>query len=287
MNKWNKKKIGIISVLAVLVIIGVAFGGYKYTKISQYNSLIKDANKYMEDSEYDKAIALFKQSLGYKDDANVENSIKLAQSLTAAKKVYDEGIKLMNDKKYLESIEQFKIIGKESNKLYSDAQNRINECNKAYVALNITAANNALKASKYNEADKYIAEIFKVDNSNAEAKKLKDIIDKKVQEQAAQKVKEEQDKAAEKAKEEQEKAEASNITTKSAEEIVRKLVIKDQNSSTKSQFDHEETVAGVKYFVIHVYDVVVDHTATWGWFYVNQKNGKVYDGTLGDLKPVN
>jgi tetratricopeptide (TPR) repeat protein len=287
MEKWNMKKIGIISVLAVLLIIGVGFGGYKYTKVSQYNSLIKDANKYMEDSEYDKAIALFKQSLGYKDDANIENSIKLAQSLIGVKKVYDEGIKLMNDKKYLESIEQFKRVGKESSKLYNDAQNKINECSKAYVILNISGANVALEANKYDEADKYIAEVFKVDNSNEEAKKLKDIIDKKLQEQAAQKAKEEQEKAAQKAKEEQEKAAANKITTESAEEIVRKLVIKDQNSSTKSEFDHEETVAGIKYFVIHVYDIVVDHTATWGWFYVNQNNGKVFDGTLGDLTPVN
>ena len=108
MDKRNIKKIVSISVVAVLVIIGIGFGGYKYTKINKYSSLIKDANKYMEDGEYDKAIDVFQQSLSYKNDVNVENSIKLAKSLMEVKKVYDQGIKLMNDKKYLEAIEQFK-----------------------------------------------------------------------------------------------------------------------------------------------------------------------------------
>ena len=267
----------IISVLAVLLIIAVGFGGYKYTKINQYNSLIKDANQYMQNSEYDKAIALFQQSLSYKNDVNIENSIKLAQSLKEAKKVYNEGIRLMKDKKYLESIAQFKKIGKENDKLYKDAQNKINECNKAYMALNISGANIALNANNYDEANIYIAEVFKIDNNNEEAKKLKDTIDKKIQEQQV----------AQKAKEEQDKAAASKITTKSAEDIVRKLVLKDSNLDTLSKFDHEQTVDGVKYFVIHVYDVVVDHTATWGWYYVDQNTGKVFDGTMGDLTPMN
>jgi len=296
MDKWNMKKTGIISVLALLVIIGIGFGGYKYTKINQYNSLIKSANTYMENSEYDKAIDLFQQSLSYKNDATIANSIKLAQNLTKEKKVYDEGIKLMNDKKYLESIAQFKMIGKESDKIYTDAQNRITECTKEYVKLNISEANIAIETNKYDEANKYIAKIFKVDNNNEEAKKLKYTIDKKIQEQqAAQKAKIEQEKAIQKAKEEQVKAEqakavtaaSSKITTSSAAAIVRKLVLKDSNSMTLSEFDHETTVDGVKYFVIHVYDIVVDHTATWGWYYVNQNNGKVFDGTLGDLKPMN
>lgn len=280
MDNWSRKKIGILSVLAVLIIIGVGFGGYKYTKINQYNSLIKDANGYMQNSEYDKAIALFQQSISYKNDPNIENSIKLAQSLKEAKKVYNEGIRLMNDKKYLESIAQFKRIGKENDKLYKDAQNKINECNKKYMALNINGANIALEANNYNEANNYIAEVFKIDNNNEEAKKLKDTIDRKIQEQqVAQKAKEEQDKA--------DKAAASKITTKSAENIVRKLVLKDSNLDTLSKFDHEQTVDGVKYFVIHVYDVVVDHTATWGWYYVDQNTGKVFDGTMGDLTPMN
>lgn len=287
MDKRNIKKIVSISVVAILVIIGIGFGGYKYTKINKYSSLIKDANKYMEDGEYDKAIDVFQQSLSYKNDVNVENSIKLAKSLMEVKKVYDQGIKLMNDKKYLEAIEQFKKIGKESSKLYNSAQSKIKESTKQYVALNISGANSALQTNKYDEANKYISQVFKVDNNNKEAKKIKETIDNKIQEhQEVQRVKEEQETTVRSTKT------TSKITTKSAEDIVKKLVLGDLNSNTISQFDHEETVDGVKYFVIHVYDMVMDdattgHTATLGWYYVNVNNGKVFDGTLGDLKPLN
>ncbi|NNU78382.1 tetratricopeptide repeat protein [Clostridium estertheticum] len=286
MDKMSIKKTCIISVLALLVIIGVGFSGYKYTKISQYNSLIKGANKYMEVSEYDKAIALFQQSLNYKSDVNIENSIKLAQNLIKIKKIYDEGINLMNNKNYLAAIAQFKKIEKESDKLYTDAQSKINICIKEYISQNINKSNASLKANKYEEANKYIAEIFKVDNNNEEAKTLKIIIDKKIKE--AQE-KEAQGKTAQKAEEEakETKATANIITAASAEGIVRNLVLKNPIKNHFCKFDHEENIDGVKYFVIHGYQLVVDHTATWGWYYVNQNNGKVFKGSPVDQKLMN
>ncbi|MCJ7687809.1 MAG: tetratricopeptide repeat protein, partial [Clostridiaceae bacterium] len=178
MKKWNMQKIVITSVLTLLVIMGVGLGGYKYTKNKQYNALIKDANSHMENSEYDKAIDLYKESLSYKTDTNIQDSINLAQSLIEENKVYDEGIILMSDKKFLEAIDQFKKIGKDSGKLYTDAQNKINESNKEYVALNISKANIALEANNYDEANNYIAQVFKIDNNNENAGKLKDTIAK-------------------------------------------------------------------------------------------------------------
>ncbi|MCJ7688666.1 MAG: hypothetical protein MUO60_05025, partial [Clostridiaceae bacterium] len=177
------------------------------------------------------------------------------------------------------------------------------ESNKEYVALNISKANIALEANNYDEANNYIAQVFKIDNNNENAGKLKDTIAKEIiEQQATQNAKEEQEKAAQIAKEEQDKADqaakdakadqadkaaSSIITTKSAEDIVRKLVLKDSDSETIIRFDHEDTVDGVKYFVIQVYDIVVDHTATRGWYFVNKNNGKVFDGTYGDLIPMN
>ena len=283
MKKWTTKKVGIISLIAIFLIIAVGFGGYKYTKNKEYTDLLNSANSYMENSEYDKAIALFQQSLSYKKDVTIENNIKLAESLSASKKIYDEGIKLMNDKKYLESIAQFKLIGKESDNLYTEAQNMINECTKEYISLNMSEANTYLESNNYDEANKYIAEVFKIDTNNQDAKILKDTIDKKIQEQQAA------EKAIEEAAAEAKKVETTtnNIDTTSAESIVRKLVLEDSNLNTRCVFDHEETIDGVKYFVIHVYDNMDDHTATWGWYYVNQSNGNVFDGTYGDLTPIN
>lgn len=174
MNKDKLKKVIIIFAIIVIGFIGAAFGMYKYNKAEAYNSLITTANKYMDSGEYDKAIAIFNQSLGYKKDINVQRNIKLAQNLKGLTVVYDEGIKLMNDKKYLEAIEQFKKITKEDDKLYGNTKNKIEECKKQYISQNLELANNLAKASKYDDADKYLDEILKIDSNNADAKKLKE-----------------------------------------------------------------------------------------------------------------
>ena len=170
MNKKNIRKMSILSVLGILVIIGVSFVGHKYTMATQYENLIKDANKYMDNSQYDKAISLFQQSLSYNPEDNIENSIRLVQCFSEVKKEYED---------------------------------------------------------------------------------------------------------------------ASNITSKSVEDIIKEFMIKDSSLDTICEFDHEEILDGVKYFVVHVYEVVLDHTATWGWYYVNQSNGQVFDGTYGNLVPMN
>lgn len=77
------------------------------------------------------------------------------------------------------------------------------------------------------------------------------------------------------------------ITAKSAEDLVREYMIKNLGPDTICEFDHEEVLHDVKYFVVHVYDVVVDHTATLAWYYVNENTGEIFNGTFGDLVPVN
>lgn len=128
MNKIKLRNIMIISIISVITIVSVGFGTYQYNKGQTYNNLIATANKNMDSGEYDQAIALFNQSLQYKIDKNVESSIKLALNLKEMKTAYDEGIKLMNDKKYQQAIDQFNKVSKENNKLYNDAEKNINKC---------------------------------------------------------------------------------------------------------------------------------------------------------------
>lgn len=85
---------------------------------------------------------------------------------------------------------------------------------------------------------------------------------------------------------------SKTLNIRDAENVVRKLVLSNSSKTTKVQFDHEQTVDGVKYLVIHVYDLIKDnentsHSATKGWYYVNPTNSKVFDGTLGNLDPLN
>ena len=168
-DKNKIKKIAIICTIAVVVIVAGGIGIYQYNKFRTYTNLIATANKDMERGEYDQAIALFNQSLQYKNDANVQNKLKVATNLKEIKAAFDEGIKLMNDRKYLEAIYYFQKITKEDYNLYNNAQNNIKQC---YIQL----TDGAIKSGKYDEGNKYLDEVFKLDANNADAKKLRDDI---------------------------------------------------------------------------------------------------------------
>ncbi|OBR90733.1 tetratricopeptide repeat protein [Clostridium ragsdalei P11] len=166
-----------IFILVIVVLVGIGFGTYNYNKVQAYNNLITTANKYMSQDDYDKAEALFEQSLKYKEDSLVEKNIKLAVTLKKFKEIYDDGMKLANDKKYLEAIEKFKTIDKSGLKWYSNAQKEINECKKQFIAQNMQLANDSAKNGKYDDANKYLNDILKIDSNNEDAKNLKDSID--------------------------------------------------------------------------------------------------------------
>lgn len=177
LNCFLKKRKFPILILVIVVLVGIGFGMYRYNKVQAYNNLITTANKYMDQDDYDKASDLFEQSLKYKEDSSVEKNIKLAVNLQKFKEIYDDGMKLVSDKKYLEAIEKFKTIDKSGLKWYSNAQKEIKECKKQYIAQNMEMANNALKNNKYDDANKYLDDILKIDSNNEDAKNLKDSID--------------------------------------------------------------------------------------------------------------
>lgn len=190
----NKKGIKVISV-AIIIILAMGYGIYKYNEKQTYKNLVGTANKFMDSGKYDKAIDLFKKSQSYKNDISVENSIKLANSLKSVKAKYDEATNLMNQKKYLEAIDEFdKITKKEDDKLYNDAQKMIDECKKEFVKQDLELANSSIKNNKYDEANKYIESILKIDNNNSNAKKLKQTIEKSSKAKKSVKVTSEEDK---------------------------------------------------------------------------------------------
>lgn len=175
-DKNKIKKIAIICTIAVVVVVSGGIGLYQYNKIKTYNDLISTANKNIEQGEYDQAIALFNQSLQYKNDPDIQKSIKSATELKEIKSVFDEGTKLMNDKKYLEAIEHFEKITKEDYQLYNNAQSNIEECKKQFIPKNIQLANDAVKNNKNDDANRYLNEVLQVDPNNTDAKKIKDDI---------------------------------------------------------------------------------------------------------------
>jgi hypothetical protein len=64
-----------------------------------------------------------------------------------------------------------------------------------------------------------------------------------------------------------------SISRLEAEQLVRKELHLESDEKVYIEFDH---MSG-KDYVIHVYDVVDNHTATRGWYIVNPENGMIQD----------
>ncbi len=62
---------------------------------------------------------------------------------------------------------------------FNKAQEKIKECTEEYIEDNLKNAEKSIHNLKYKEANEYLNNIFKLDKDNEEAKKLKDILNKK------------------------------------------------------------------------------------------------------------
>lgn len=167
------RNVVIIAVMLCLSFVGSGFGVYKYSEIKNYNTLIKQANLCMQSGDYDKAVALFKESLNYKKSADAQASIMIAEKLKNDKSYYTEGIKLLNDKKYLEALVSFNKI-ESANSQFADLNDKIQLCKTQYIAKNTSLANDSARNGNYQDANKYLDEILKIDANNDDVKKLKD-----------------------------------------------------------------------------------------------------------------
>jgi len=78
-----------------------------------------------------------------------------------------------------------------------------------------------------------------------------------------------------------------SVTSKEAEDLVRKYIQANypgytENASSHIEYDHDDFANGEEVYVIHVYEVVVDHTATLGWIGVGKQTGNLYDMLSSD-----
>jgi len=87
------------------------------------------------------------------------------------------------------------------------------------------------------------------------------------------------------------KADLKGITEKEAVGAVTKKIgrpLPDKSYITVERMEERE---GRFYYLAHIYENVIDdaktgtgHTATWGWYFVDQQNGNVYEWDLAEDK---
>ncbi|HEY8890511.1 MAG TPA: hypothetical protein VIM70_09680 [Clostridium sp.] len=127
------------------------------------------AAELLKNNEFEKALLQLQQIPSYKDS-----------KVLIEKASYQLGIKLMNAKDYLNSIEKFKKVTKINVALYTSAQENIELCKKQFIKLNVTLANKTISSKNYEDANKYINELMKMDSNSVDAKNLKSVMANKI-----------------------------------------------------------------------------------------------------------
>src|SRR3989339_1977952 len=69
---------------------------------------------------------------------------------------------------------------------------------------------------------------------------------------------------------------SAKVSSSQAEEAVRKFV--DAGSNLIVEYDADSTDGQA--WIIHVYEIVDNHTATYGWYEVNKQSGEIVDCTI-------
>ena len=177
------KNKALISTAIILVIVFIVGFYYYFSKVRPYNQAFNKATQSMNNEDYDKAITLYGEALNYKNDSNIDKMIDLAKRLKKSKETYGIALKQMVSKDYLTAIDSFIKVDMQDTKRCSASQDSISECKKLYIADNLKNANENITNKKFDEANKNIGNILKIDATNADAKNLKASIITAVQEE--------------------------------------------------------------------------------------------------------
>lgn len=176
-------KFSILGVGLIIICISAFIGIKSYNINKSYQKYLNEASSNMNLEKYDNAITLYQEAEKYKNDPVIKQQIEMAKILKISKESYDNAIRHMDDKDYLAAIDTFKKVNKQDTKRYSDSQDKISTCKKAYIDDNLNTANDNLASSKFDDANNALNNIFKIDATNNDAIKVKDDIAKAIQKQ--------------------------------------------------------------------------------------------------------
>ena len=108
-----------------------------------------------------------------KDVKQISSDLDAAKAINASHASYDQGIKQMNDKQYLEAMDSFQKVNKEDTERNADAQTKTSNCKKAFVDATLQKAEDAASNKDYQTALDFLDQVLKVDPNNQDALMLK------------------------------------------------------------------------------------------------------------------
>ncbi|KUO71429.1 MAG: hypothetical protein APF81_08995 [Desulfosporosinus sp. BRH_c37] len=147
-------------------------------EIDQSNIPAREAlfNVYMKEGNLDNANTILKgisQIDPNKDVKQFNTDLESAKAINASKASFDQGIKQMGDKQYLEAVDSFQKVIKEDTERYTDAQAKIGDCKKTFVDVTLQKAKDVALIKGHQTALDLLEQVLKVDPNNQDALKLK------------------------------------------------------------------------------------------------------------------
>ena len=204
-----KRKPLILLLIGILIVaISIPTSVYAYNNYN-YNKSYKLAKEALANEKFDDAVNHYKRSLKYNNKYNSEinSSIELVDILKKSKISYDEAVKLLNDTKYLESIEVFNKVSEKDNKYFEDSKLKANFSKNQYIKINLTNAKKEAENKNYDSALTFLDNILKIETLNQDAADLKVQYNEEIQ----------------KIKDEEAKKRAEEDAKKKAEEDAKKI----------------------------------------------------------------
>ncbi|CDM67640.1 Hypothetical protein CM240_0475 [Clostridium bornimense] len=278
LKKTTKIIIGIISILIIIMILGVLllFNSIKVNdKVLNY---LHQFEEYVESGEYDKAEEVLKKAEDLKSTEEGKEKLELMKKIEKSETLLEEATNLMKKEKYEEAKDKLNKIHANEGKIYVDAQEKIKECDDALVDINFEKAKQAFDKGDYDSALKSITDVLNVRKDDEEAKNLQEEIIQKRDEKLAK------EEAERKQKEEEEKKEREAFTEDEAVEFLREKLENKENLSLEVQ--NAESNNGKEGYMIQVSEMMDDHLATIGWYFIDKYNKEAFEWDMLNNKLI-
>ncbi|WP_300262222.1 hypothetical protein [Clostridium sp.] len=162
-------------IIVLLVIISLGLGSllisrhYTNLREERVNNIIENANKAIENKEYETAeVLLEKAKLMDHKTHIICKKIQEIESDKEQQELYDKGLRLKRLKRYSEAIDTFREIDDDSNDLKRNSEKEIEVCKKCIIDDFSNKADKAIRRGDIEEAKYIIAKIEKVDRNSPE-----------------------------------------------------------------------------------------------------------------------
>ncbi|WP_242862273.1 YdgA family protein [Clostridium perfringens] len=163
----------LIAILSVIICLGL--GGWliasHYTNLKEerFNNIIENANKAIENKEYETAeVILEKAKLMNNKTQVICKKIQNLEFHKEQQELYDQGLRLEKLKRYSEAIDVFSEIDVDSNDLKRNSEKEIEICKKCIIDDFSNKADKAIRRGDIEKAKYIIAKIERVDSDSPE-----------------------------------------------------------------------------------------------------------------------